>query len=100
MRKDPSVHSAAEGPRERRNSLEECQVLESLPCLGGRAQADAGDSQDTHQTWAELEVVKSSTPGNTYIQFFKLPLNFTVHFNSVQVWIPDGKRLHEQQCSV
>lgn len=55
MRKDPSVHSAAEGPRERRNSLEECQVLESLPCWGGRAQADTGDSQDTHQAWAELK---------------------------------------------
>ena len=76
---------------------EERQDLES-PLLEGSTQG-VGGSQDSHRPRGG-DIVGHSATCNTYIEFFKLLLNFTIHFNGTEIWISNRKCFNEQQGSV
>lgn len=93
------VREVTEGPKDRMYFLEESQDLQSLPSRGS-TQAVTGGGPGCAPGADRAEVTGSLTTWNTYIEFFKLFLNFTIHFNSIKVWIPNRKCFNEQQGSV
>lgn len=78
-----------------------CQDLESLP--------SEGSTQVVMEWWGWgrrgpgpttgpdiADIIGDSVTCNTYIEFFKLFLNFTIHFNSIEIWISNRKCFNEQ----
>lgn len=88
-----TVHTAAEGPGESGHSSEGLvaghgQAFLTMPVLSKYFKP------------VKAKVCKKLNTWNTYIEFFKLPLNFTVHFSSKKVWIPNRKCFNKQQGSI
>lgn len=77
---------------------EEGEDLETLPSEGS---TQAGQEKPECILGADrADLIGGSATCNTYIEFFKLFLDFAIHFNGIEVWVSDRKCFNEQQGSV